>query len=156
MPEKDPLDDELLRELGLEPHEVEASPEESFEEAPDEYAPEPEPEEAHHAQAVAQPAEPASRPAQPRYQAPTRPDENFRENTRQLVSEMPIQVVAVLGKKTMSLSEVLELKAGEVLDLRKLPQEMVDLVANGRLIARGELVLVDGKVGIQIKKVVAS
>ena len=71
-----------------------------------------------------------------------------------LSEDMPVQVVAVLGKRTMTLKDVIGLKQGEVIELKKLPQETIDLVANGKLMARGELVLVDGKLGIQIKQLV--
>lgn len=71
-----------------------------------------------------------------------------------VVEDMPIQMVGVLAKKTMTLKDVLALKQGEVVDMKKLPGEHIDLVANGKLIARGQLVLIDGSMGIQIKQII--
>lgn len=66
--------------------------------------------------------------------------------------EVPIQVVAVAAKKTIPLKELLSLKKGSVVDFSKNINEQIDLVANGKLVARGELVLVEGRVGIHIKE----
>jgi flagellar motor switch protein FliN/FliY len=77
---------------------------------------------------------------------------SFSQGVKKISENLPIQVVAVLGKKNMTIKDLIALKPGEVLELKKLPQDTVDLVANGKLIARGELVLIDGKLGIQIKQ----
>lgn len=78
----------------------------------------------------------------------------FKESSS-LVDDMPIQLVAVLAKKTMTLKELIKIKQGEVIAMNKLPNEQVDLVANGKLVAKGQMVLIDGKLGIQIKQIVA-
>ncbi|MDO8518718.1 MAG: FliM/FliN family flagellar motor switch protein [Deltaproteobacteria bacterium] len=130
-----PLDDELLKELGLEPK-IKSPP-----------PPPPKP-----------PAPKAPMASPPKAQVPpvaakSPPAEaHFSEGVKNLSKDMPLQVVAVLGKKTMSLAEVVALKQGELVEFQKLPQEPIDLVANGKLVARGELVLVEGKLGIQIKQ----
>lgn len=69
-----------------------------------------------------------------------------------LASDLPIQVVAVLGKKTITMRDLLAMRSGEVIDLGRAPSEVVDLVASGKLIAKGELVDVDGKLGVRIIK----
>ncbi len=93
--------------------------------------------------------------AQPSSVAPD-PSVQFSDNLKNLAEDMPLQIVAVLGKKTMTLKEVVALKQGEVIDLKKMPHDTIDLVANGKLVARGELVLIDGKVGIQIKQLIGN
>lgn len=146
-----PLDDELLKELGLEPK---AKP-----------APKPKPARAPEPKATRPPTAfanpmapkaPAVTDAVPeKGKAPSVTDEDMSASgLKNLSQDMPVQVVAVLGKKTMTLGDVISLKLGEVVEFKKLPQESVDLVANGKLLARGELVLVDGKLGIQIKQLV--
>lgn len=69
-----------------------------------------------------------------------------------LASSLPIQVFAVLGKKTITMRDLLAMRLGEVIDLGRAPSEVVDLVANGKLIAKGELVDVDGTLGVRIIK----
>lgn len=71
-----------------------------------------------------------------------------------LTSDLPIQVVAVLGKKTISMRDLLNMRMGEVIDLGRAPSEVVDLVANGKLVAKGELIEIDGKLGVRIIKMV--
>lgn len=68
--------------------------------------------------------------------------------------DVDVQLVAVMGKHKITLRDLLDLKMGSVVDLKRPPNEMVDLVANGKLIARGELVEIDGKLGVKILKMV--
>jgi flagellar motor switch protein FliM len=70
-----------------------------------------------------------------------------------LASDTPVQVVAVMGKKTITVGDLISLKKGEVLELNRFPNEAIDLVANGKLIAKGELVEIDGKLGVRIIKI---
>lgn len=70
-----------------------------------------------------------------------------------LTSDIPIQIVAVLGKKSTTVKEVVGLRMGQVVELGRLPNEAIDLVANGKLIAKGELVEVDGRLGVRILKI---
>ena len=71
----------------------------------------------------------------------------------QLAAEVPVQVVAVLGKKATTVKEIVSLKKGQVLELNRFPNEAIDLVANGKLMAKGELVEIDGKLGVRIIKI---
>ena len=70
-----------------------------------------------------------------------------------LTADIPIQIVAVLGKKSTTVKDVVALRMGQVVELGRLPNEAVDLVANGKLIAKGELVEVDGRLGVRILKI---
>lgn len=82
------------------------------------------------------------------------PEETAGDALAEFAAEVPVQVVAVLGKKTIAMREILELRQGQVLDLHRPPNEVVDLVANGKLVARGELVEIDGSMGVRIIKMV--
>ncbi|MBF0493122.1 MAG: FliM/FliN family flagellar motor switch protein [Deltaproteobacteria bacterium] len=70
-----------------------------------------------------------------------------------LTSDIPVQIVAVLGKKSVTVKDVVSMKMGQVLELGKMPNEAIDLVANGKLIAKGELVEIDGRLGVRILKI---
>lgn len=70
-----------------------------------------------------------------------------------LSAEIPVQVVAVLGKKTITVRDLISFKKGQVVELNRFPNEAVDLVANGKLMAKGELVEIDGKLGVRIIKI---
>ncbi len=91
----------------------------------------------------AQPA-PAARPAAAKIEEPRGQDA--------LTDDIPVNLAAVLARKSVKLKDVVNLKAGEIIEFKKLPQDPLDLVANGKLIAKAELVLVDGKVGLRITK----
>ena len=62
--------------------------------------------------------------------------------------ELPVQVV--LGRTTLALEEVMRLGVGSVVDLRRSLNEPVEIVIRGRVIARGRLVEVDGKYGVEV------
>lgn len=94
-------------------------------------------------------------PAKPPGPAPAKPvPENHGQEARQEVvsDDIPINLAAVMARKSIKLKDVLDLKVGEVMEFKKLPQDPIDLVANGKLIAKAELVLVDGKIGVRIVK----
>lgn len=75
----------------------------------------------------------------------------FEEGVR-LSDDVPVKLVCVLGNKKISLKDLLQFKAGKVINLDRAPNEIVDLTANGKLVARGELVDIDGKLGVRIIK----
>lgn len=80
--------------------------------------------------------------------------ESFPESLLELAPEVPANLVAVIGKTTTNVGDLMALKIGQVIDLGRPPGETVDVVVNGRLIARGELVDMDGQLGVRILKMV--
>jgi flagellar motor switch protein FliN len=72
----------------------------------------------------------------------------------QMSSDIPVQLVAVIGKTTISVKDLMNYQMGQVIDLGRPPGETVDLVASGKLFARGELVDIDGKLGVRIVKLI--
>jgi len=81
-------------------------------------------------------------------------DEEKREDMLDIAADVPVQVVAVMGKKSITMKELASMKMGEVIELSRPANEIVDLVAGGRLIAKGELVEIEGKLGVRIVKLV--
>lgn len=69
-----------------------------------------------------------------------------------VASDVPVQVIAVMGKKNITLKELAMLKLGSVLELNRPANEVVDLIAGGKLVAKGELVEIEGKLGVRIAK----
>lgn len=76
------------------------------------------------------------------------------EELLKVAPDVPVSLVAVIGKVKSNVAELISLKQGSVIDLKRPPNETVDLVANGKLVARGELVEMDGKLGVRIIKLV--
>src|SRR5258707_5644781 len=63
------------------------------------------------------------------------------------VFDVPVQVSAVLGRSKMDVGELLKLGPGTVLELDRPVGEAIDIYVNNRLVARGEVGLVEGKLG---------
>ncbi len=67
-----------------------------------------------------------------------------------LMNDIPLQISVELARVAVSAEEVVALKVGHVFDLQKNAGEPLDLSVNGRIVARGELVEIDGNLGIRI------
>jgi flagellar motor switch protein FliN len=71
------------------------------------------------------------------------------------VYDIPVQVSAVLGRATMQVSQLLKLGRGAVVELDRKLGEAVDIYVNNRLVARGEVVMVDdNRLGVTMTEIV--
>jgi flagellar motor switch protein FliN/FliY len=71
------------------------------------------------------------------------------------VYDIPVQVSAVLGKSTMQVSQLLKLGRGAVVELDRKLGEAIDIYVNNRLVARGEVVMVDdNRLGVTMTEIV--
>jgi flagellar motor switch protein FliN/FliY len=70
------------------------------------------------------------------------------------VFDVPVQVSAVLGSSRMEVGELLRLGPGTVLELDRKVGEAIDIYVNNRLIARGEVVLVEEKLGVTMTEII--
>lgn len=81
------------------------------------------------------------------------PTGNEDAGTERLLRELPVQLTCELGRITLTGQEVLELRPGAVLPVGRPLAGPVDLCAGGRVIARGELVEVEGEMGVRVTEV---
>ena len=72
-----------------------------------------------------------------------------------LLLDFSLQVSVELGRARMTIGDVLALRVGSVVELDKLAGEPADILVNGSLIARGEVVVVDEKFGVRVVEVVS-
>ena len=72
------------------------------------------------------------------------------------VFDVPVQVVAVLGKATLPVSQLLKLGRGAVVELDRKVGEAIDIYVNDRLVARGEVVVVEDRLGVTMTEIVKS
>jgi flagellar motor switch protein FliN len=72
-----------------------------------------------------------------------------------LIIDVPLQVTVVLGKSKKSIKEILELGMGSVIVLDRLAGEMVDVLVNGKIFARGEVVVIDDNYGVRITEMMS-
>lgn len=82
------------------------------------------------------------------------PAEPARRVGMAAVHGIPVKVQAVLGGARMPISELLQTHAGSVIELDRRVGEPVDVLVNDRLVARGELVLIDGSLGVTLTEIV--
>lgn len=67
---------------------------------------------------------------------------------------IPVEVSAVLGKATMQVSSLLKLGRGAVIELDRKVGEAIDIYVNNRLVARGEVVVVEDRLGITMTEII--
>jgi flagellar motor switch protein FliN len=81
-----------------------------------------------------------------------------KQPARQLeaVYDIPVQVSAVLGRATMQVSQLLKLGRGAVVELDRKVGEAIDIYVNNRLVARGEVVVVDERLGVTMTEIIKS
>ena len=72
------------------------------------------------------------------------------------IYDIPVQLSAVLGRSTMQVSQLLKLGRGAVVELDRKVGEAIDIYVNNRLVARGEVVVVEDKLGVTMTEIVKS
>ena len=70
------------------------------------------------------------------------------------VYDIPVQLSAVLGRANMQVSQLLKLGRGAVVELDRKVGEAIDIYVNNRLVARGEVVVVDERLGVTMTEIV--
>lgn len=81
-----------------------------------------------------------------------KPPTNAKE--LEAVYDIPVQVSAVLGTATMQVSQLLKLGRGAVVELERKVGEAIDIYVNNRLVARGEVVVVDDRLGVTMTEII--
>ncbi len=72
-----------------------------------------------------------------------------------LVLEVPVELAVEIGRTTMTIRETLAIAPGSIIALNRMAGEPVDLLVNGRRIARGEVVAIDEEFGLRVTEVVS-
>ncbi len=72
------------------------------------------------------------------------------------VYDIPVQISAVLGKSTMQVAQLLKLGRGAVVELDRKVGEAIDIYVNNRLVARGEVVVVEDRLGVTMTEIIKS
>ncbi len=77
-------------------------------------------------------------------------DESTNKEGGELLNDIPLQIAVELARVPVTAEQVVSLRVGQVLDLNRVPGEPVELSVNGKVVARGELVEVEGHLGVRI------
>ena len=70
------------------------------------------------------------------------------------VFDVPVNISAVLGRTHLSVAQLLRLTQGSVLELDRKVGEAIDIYVNNRLVARGEVVIVDDRLGVTMTEII--
>jgi len=70
------------------------------------------------------------------------------------VFDVPVRVSAILGRSKMQVSDLLKMSTGTVVQLDRKVGEAIDIYVNNRLVARGEVVLVEDKLGVTMTEII--
>lgn len=70
------------------------------------------------------------------------------------IFDVPVSISAVLGRATVSVSQLLQLNSGSILELDRRVGEAIDIYVNNRLVARGEVVIVDERLGVTMTEII--
>jgi flagellar motor switch protein FliN/FliY len=86
------------------------------------------------------------------------PDDSTTKSAADLeaVFDVPVHVSAVLGRTRMNIGDLLKLGPGTVLELDRKVGESIDIFVNNRLVARGEVVLVEERLGVTMTEIIKS
>lgn len=82
------------------------------------------------------------------------PDKPKSSAELEAVYDIPVQVSAVLGKSSMQVHQLLKLGRGAVVELDRKIGEAIDIYVNNRLVARGEVVVIEDRLGITMTEII--
>ncbi len=81
-------------------------------------------------------------------------DLGIEDNNLELIMSVPIQITVELGKTRKKIKDIAELTVGNIVELNRQAGDQVDVMANGRLIARGDVVVVDDNYSVRITEII--
>jgi len=82
-------------------------------------------------------------------------EEELKHKNLQLILDIPLEVSVELGRNKMLINDLLQLGQGSVIELNKLAGEPLEVLVNGRLVARGEVVVLHDKFGVRLTDIIS-
>ena len=71
-----------------------------------------------------------------------------------LIMDVPLQVTVELGRTTKSIAEILDFSPGTIIELERIAGEPIDVLVNGKLVAKGEVVVIEENFGIRVSDII--
>lgn len=81
--------------------------------------------------------------------------EEIRQKNLEMILDIPLDVSVELGRNKMLINDLLQLGQGSVIELNKLAGEPLEVLVNGRLVARGEVVVLHDKFGVRLTDIIS-
>ncbi len=85
-----------------------------------------------------------------------KPGGGYGSSKIDLVADIPVRVTVELGRTRKNISDILNMTPGSVIELDKMAGEPVDILVNGKLVAKGEVVVIDENFGVRITEILSS
>ena len=82
------------------------------------------------------------------------PNQAYQPENIDLIMDVPLEVTVELGRTKKSISEILDFGPGKIIELNKLAGEPVDVLVNGKLVAKGEVVVIEESFGVRITEII--
>ncbi len=79
---------------------------------------------------------------------------NYSPENIGLIMDVPLQVTVELGRTTKSISDILDFSPGKIIELDKLAGEPIDILVNGKNVAKGEVVVIEESFGVRITEII--
>lgn len=76
-------------------------------------------------------------------------------NNLDMLMDIPLSITVELGRTKRSVKEILELSAGSIIELDKLAGEPVDILVNQRIVAKGEVVVIEENFGVRVTDILS-
>lgn len=71
-----------------------------------------------------------------------------------LIKDVPLEVTVELGRTTKSISEILDFSPGTIIELDRIAGEPIDVLVNGKFVAKGEVVVIEESFGVRITEII--
>lgn len=84
------------------------------------------------------------------------PEEDHTAEDLEAVFDVPVTVSAILGRSLMDVSELLSMEEGSIIPLDRKVGEAIDIYVNNRHVARGEVVMTEGRLGVTMTEIIKS
>ena len=78
---------------------------------------------------------------------------NSRENI-DLIMDVPLDVSVELGRTSKSIQDILDFTPGTIIELNKIAGEPIDVLVNGKLVAKGEVVVIEESFGVRVTEII--
>ena len=78
----------------------------------------------------------------------------FIKENIDLIMDVPLEVTVELGRTSKSIKEILEFSPGTIIELDKIAGEPIDVLVNGKLVAKGEVVVIEESFGIRVTDII--
>jgi len=93
-------------------------------------------------------------PAQFQNFAPAGQGEMVSAESIGLIKDVPLEVTVELGRTSKSISDILEFAPGTIIELDKIAGEPIDVLVNGKFVAKGEVVVIEESFGVRIMEII--